>query len=196
MQSAQACAASGQCLTCLAVPKLGAAEEAPAASGAPPAADASLCCCDAGRPLIADNTALPPAFGSLIFGGPDVLLPWPPSFTLKRGLGGSAGALPGRLRPGLQSCMLKEPSMRRRLTDALKVRLLASDSPGTDNATAAEALLLRICVHAANGSRRSGLDSRLHSSCTRIDSSQRWQRAGTRNGPCRQHGSHLGAGHE
>ena len=87
-------------LTCLAGPELGAPEGAPAASGAPPAAEASLCCRDAGRPPVADLTALPPAFGSLILGGPGGALPCPPSFTLKRGLVGSTGALPGRPRPG------------------------------------------------------------------------------------------------
>ena len=98
-QSPQLCAALGWRLTCLAGPELGPAEGAPAASGAPPAPGASLRCRAAGRPLIADLTVLPPPFGSLILGGPGGALPCPPSFTLKRGLGGSAEALLGRLRP-------------------------------------------------------------------------------------------------
>ena len=84
----------------MAGPEPGAATCAPAASGVPAAAEASLCCRGAWRPLVAGLAALPPAFGSLILGGPDELMPKPPSLTLKRGLGGSVGALPGRLRPG------------------------------------------------------------------------------------------------
>ena len=82
----QACAAFKLHLTCLTCPELRAAGGTPADSGALPAAEASLCCRDASRPPIADLTALPPAFGSLILGGPGGGAALPSKLHLKAGL--------------------------------------------------------------------------------------------------------------